>query len=224
MTKDELKIKIEKCFENAVNQLREQGDLPPLLEIAFTEDNGKEAKIGMFIAGAEKDDRDKFIHAMGILIGIIQSIGRIKEMGYISFVSEAWFSVAEKEKYESGKFVMPSKDPKRREMLLCVGMLPDGTQEVIMKEMFSSDIKGKRYFTLSEFKDGKAEGAGKHESYLLENFYNGYKVPLVDTSMAKKLFKDSNMKLPEMLEIGTKHLIELLGNGKFESEIISFKK
>lgn len=228
MNKEALKLKIEQCFKNSERILVSSGELIPMLDIEFVTDKGEKSAIVVGLAiGDEKIKRDMFIKGLGLMMGTIQKIGKIKGVNCVVMMSEAWFSVMDskgKDAYEKAMHAMPSKDPNRREMLIASGLTADGLCLMKTKEMFSVEVKGKRHFTLTDFKEGTE--ALQAESNVLNNFFDGYKKSTEDNEKNRlieasaQLF--SSMTLDELIERSVKVLTSQVGG--LNSKFINYKK
>lgn len=221
MNKEALKLKVENCFQNAEKMLQDSGSLIPMLDIEFLDDKEKKCVMAVGLAvGDDKDVRDKFIKGLGLTLGAMKRIGKIKEVSCVVMMSEAWFSSVSKEEAKSG-FKLPSQDQNRREMLVASGLTADVICLMRSKEMFSVEVKGKRHFTLSDIKEivGGAEPQNV-ESNVLNNFFVGYKKALEDNPENRRrdemavLFKDAS--LDQLLESAVKVLTQHVGGVKSE--------
>ena len=227
MTKDELKVKIDKCFENSEQIMLERGELIPMLDIEFIDDTGEKQIMAVVLAtGKDRNVRDKFIQGLGGTLGLVKRMGKIKGVECVVMMSEAWFSSPSKEQYEKGNYYkMPSQDPHKREMLMATGLTNDGICLMHGKEMFSVEVKGKRHFTLSDIPEMK-KGFESMESNVLNNFFVGYK-NATENSKKNELFdvmfsKFGDMPLDEILQRSIKILTQQVGG--LNSEFINPNK
>lgn len=221
MTKEKLQLKIDKCFENAEKMLIENGSLTPMLDIEFIDEKGRNCIMAVVLAdGDDKQRRYNFIRGLGLTVGSIKALGKIKEVEAIAMMSEAWFSTLPKDA-DISKAPRPSEDPNRGEMLIATGMTADGTCLMHAKQMFSVEVKGKRHFTLNDLPE-MSDKSGKHQSDLLNQFFIGLKASeqtQYDMSSLKEHF--AKMSLDEMIQGGIKALTRQVGG--LESEIIKSK-
>lgn len=212
MNKLELQNKIDKCFENAERMLNERGELIPMIDIEFEMADKKKAVIAIVLAtGDDRNARNAFITGIGMGMGIIKRLGKINEVRCVALMSEAWFSTYDKN-VDINNVPMPSKDPKRREMLIATGLTAKGLCVMKGKELFSVEVKGKRHFRLEDRPE--MSGGTKHESAMLEHFFTGYKKAqettekntMLDTMAV--LFKDMTFDemLPRILKVITENI------------------
>lgn len=228
MQKEELKLKVENCLKHSEQILNDSGSLIPMLDIEFVDDKGEKSLIAVALAtGEDRDKRDVFIKGLGLTLGAIKRIGKIREVRCVVMMSEAWFSSPSDKNYNSGNYLRPSKDPNRREMLMASGLTADGICIMRSKEMFSVEVKGKRHFTLRDVPELNGDPL-KSESAVLENFFWGYnksmekneRNDLMDLMAKTGAFK--SMSFDEMLQKAIKVLTTQVGGVK--SEFINYKK
>lgn len=218
MTKEELKLDIDKSFELAESLLNKQGELIPMLEINFKDEHDKNGRVAVVLAvGDNKNRRDAFIRGLGLVFGAMRRMRKIKEVRYIGMMTEGWFSTPSKEemKLMHGNVLPPSQDPNRREMLIATGLTADGLCVMKSKEMFSVEVKGKRHFTLENIPEMNDKNVSEAKSYMLDNFFIGYKKAEEDSERNRLLDvmigKFSNISFDEMLGRSIKVLTQQVG-------------
>lgn len=212
MTKEELNTRVEKSLERAELILSDTGGLPSILEIHFTDDNGKKNMQGIVLVGSTPEDGHKTIRGLGLIFGAMKRLNKVQELHCVVMMSETWFSTFKKDEYKL-PHKSPSEDPNLREMLSVCGQTLDGIILMKGKEMFSVEVKGKRHFTLKDFPIDEPDKHG--QSNILDAFFKGYNIALEPSEKNKMLdgmvenIKD--MPLQELLPRAFKVLADHVG-------------
>lgn len=223
MTKDELKIRVEKAFSIAEGMLQEAGMVVPLIEISIVKDDDKKGVVAFAFGGISKEKTKEILHGFGLLMGAMQVVGRVKEVSSICMSTEAWMSMVDKDKadeYEK-KYKGVSEDPNKIEVLITAGRNMAGDYDLKVKSMFSVEVKGKRHFTLNDIpqlasRNGEAKGG---DSALLDRFFNSYQVvveqknPLARMATEQYLqsYNPKTMAFDDMLQSGINVILKEVG-------------
>lgn len=229
MNQKELQVKVDACFIQLERGLAQNGQFIPMIDIEMTDDSNQ--KFVMPVAMAVKNDEElrKLILGLGLCLGGIKQIGKIKEINCIVMLSEGYFMKVSKEEYEKIKntsSIKPSSNIDRREMLLAIGLSDDGSIAVKAKEKFTVEVKGKNIYSLSEVSDMKSIPTKESYVPMLKTFFDGvvdrikgserYKIDHPEdyirtfTSMHRK-----DKSLNDVLDIAIEHLMENMG-GNFK--------
>lgn len=222
MSQEQLKEKVEECFSFGEQTLSANGDLPPMLEVDWIGMDDKSCRSMVVMAFGEKDKRDKFIRGLGVTLGMMERIGKVKETRSVCMISEAWLSRHHKD-VDMKKVKMPSEDPNRVDALVVAAMTRDGECLFRAKEMtiVDTDMNGRRHFSLHDLPEQTQQGAVSAESNILKQFYDGQKHGLTFTGADDLPGADEAKRLPmeELFELSVKNLVKVIGG--LDSEIIN---
>jgi hypothetical protein len=193
MTKEKLKDNIDFSFFCAQDSFLSNGEFIPMLDISFKKEEGTEnTRVVIALAGEAVDQRLKILYSLGAVFGNYKNKGKVKQIENILMINEAWASILDKGA-DVSKAPMPSKDPNKIEILVCVGQTPDGLCLMKGKEIKRILVEEKQKIDLVDMKGGDYTSV---ESNLLQKFYDGYN-GVVSKGI---IFKDEDMPMGDTLK------------------------
>jgi len=177
MTKEQLKKLLESTADTTEKLFKKDGSVSPVLFIYHALENkeGKEAESCAVVSITSMEHREAILFAMGRAFLKNASFKRVEA---IALVSEAWMSVQDS-KLGPAKHLLPSQDPKRKEIINITGMTD--TRE---SAMLIFDINKK---TREMIKNESASNMSRIENRLLDKFWQGMGM-IVVSSIPKRNF------------------------------------
>ena len=163
MTKEQLKKLLESTADMTEKLFKKDGSVSPVLFIYHTVENkdGGEAESCAIVPITSMDRREAILFAMG---RAFLKNASFKRVDAIALVSEAWMSVQDS-KSEQAKHILPSQDPKRKEIINITGMT-DSRESAML--IFDIDKKARKME-----KNEKASNMSRIENRLLDRFWQG---------------------------------------------------
>lgn len=203
MTKDELKVIVEEEMKTAEDLMSSAGEFKTMFMHNFTSIEGENLKSGVcFGDSGSMEKRFEIVEAVGCIMGVLESNEMIKSCDLICLISEAWVSQYDKD-VDLKNVPSPRNDPKKKEVLIAAAQTFDKIGYLKMKQISSMEVKGKRFFTLTEMPEYKeASEFSSQDSKLFDSFWSGYK--------RGRENKDPIAKLPDFIK--NAGLKEVMGN------------
>jgi hypothetical protein len=163
MNKEQLKKTLNSVAKTTEELFKKDGSIAPVLFVYHTVENkdGTESESCAIVPIISMEHREAILFAMG---KAFLKNNRFKKVQAIALVSEAWMSVQDS-KSEQVNHVLPSQDPKRKEIINIIGMT-DSRESAML--IFDIDRRVRKMI-----KNEKASSMSKIENRLLDRFWQG---------------------------------------------------
>lgn len=182
ITKTKLNLRVKENLKFAkefYESSKDDSGLPTILAVDTSHKNKKKG-LTAILDGSALERRREIALELGLMAGIQLFKKEIDSIEAVYMVSEAWFSSDISKNKDS--FVMPSKDPNRKEAIVSSGLSENGTTAFGIFELkrsvdFSNNTVKVSFHPLEDMKPGKKKGDDVQiASPLLENFWKGVKL------------------------------------------------